>query len=173
MPVETVLFVEGPSDCIAIEVLATRLGRDLGAEGVTVVPMGGATSVGRFVAAYGPAGRNPRRRLAGLCDVNEELYFWRALQTDAVFVCSRDLEDELIRSLGEDATEAIIEAAGELPSLRKLQQMPFHRGRPRQDHLRRFIGVRSGRKERYARLLGESVELDRIPAPLAGVLAYI
>jgi hypothetical protein len=166
--VQTVVLVEGRSDGVAVEVFARRLGRSLAEEGVTIVPIGGATSIGRFATRYGP-----QARLMGLCDLNEERYFRRALPAEGVFVCRRDLEDELIRSLGEDATEAVIETAGELASLRRLQNMPFHRGRPRHDHLHRFMGVRSGRKERYARLLAEAVDLDRMPAPLAGLLSSL
>ena len=35
-----------------------------------MVPMGGATSIGRFVERFGPAGAG--LRLAGLCDAREE-----------------------------------------------------------------------------------------------------
>ena len=37
--------------------------------------------------------------------------------------------------------------------------------------LRRFLGVRSRRKARYARLLVEALDPDRAPEPLAAVLA--
>jgi hypothetical protein len=35
------------------------------------------------------------------------------------------------------------------------------------------MGTRSGRKARYARALVEALDLDRTPAPLAGVLAHV
>jgi hypothetical protein len=37
--------------------------------------------------------------------------------------------------------------------------------------LRRFLGVRSGRKARYAALLIDALEPGRVPKPLAAVLA--
>src|SRR5689334_11399690 len=65
-----VVLVEGASDQLALEAVAARLGRDLDAEGVAVVPIGGAKNIRRFLAEYGPRGRD--LRLAGLCDAGEE-----------------------------------------------------------------------------------------------------
>lgn len=76
---------------------------------------------------------------------------------------SADLEDELIRALGVEAVEAVIEAAGEAHSLRLLAGMPAQRDWTREAVLRRFLGVRSGRKARYAALLVEALELGRVP----------
>jgi len=66
-PVGTVVLVEGERDKAAVETLADRRGRDLAAEGVEVVAMGGVIGVrsGRkaryarlLVAALGP-GQEP------------------------------------------------------------------------------------------------------------------
>ena len=43
----TVVLVEGVSDQIAVETLAGRHGRDLAAEGVVVLPAGGAHGIAR------------------------------------------------------------------------------------------------------------------------------
>src|SRR5438105_15820724 len=72
-----VVLVEGMSDQAAVQTLAERSGRDLRAEGVFVVPMGGATNIGHFVDLFGPAGYGVR--LAGLCDQGEERDFRRSL----------------------------------------------------------------------------------------------
>ena len=45
-----VVLVEGISDQRALTTLATRRGRDLEAEGVSVVPIGGAHAVGPYLA---------------------------------------------------------------------------------------------------------------------------
>ena len=170
---DAVVLVEGLSDHFAVATVASKLGRDLHEDGIAIVPMGGATNIGRFLAVFGPRGRN--LRIAGLCDAAEAGYFARALEragidgrvgSARVFVCDRDLEDELIRALGGSAVEAIIERAGELSKLRSLQQMPAHRDRPRDEHLHRFMGVRSARKYRYAQLLAEALPVDDIPRPL-------
>jgi hypothetical protein len=71
----TVVLVEGASDQVALEALAERRGRELAAEGVAVVPMGGAGNVRRFLELFGPRGLDVR--LAGLCDVGEEGDFRR------------------------------------------------------------------------------------------------
>jgi hypothetical protein len=39
--------------------------------------------------------------------------------------------------------------------------------------LRRFLGAGAQRKSRYARLLTEAIEADRMPRPLTAVLAAI
>jgi hypothetical protein len=171
-----VVLVEGMSDRSALTTLAERRGRDLDREGVFVVPMGGATNIGHFLALFGPAGLGTR--LAGLCDQGEERDFRRALDRVALpwsgfFVCVADLEDELIRALGAAAVEELIEAAGELGPFRTFTRQPFQRGRPRTQQLRRFMGTRSGRKIRYGHLLAAALDLDRVPDPLDGVLAAV
>jgi hypothetical protein len=69
--------------------------------------------------------------------------------------------------------EGVIEAAGEGRSLRLLTGMPAQRDWAREAVLRRFLGVRSGRKARYAALLVEALEPGRVPEPLAAVLARV
>lgn len=179
------MLVEGVSDQFALEVLARRRGRDLDAEGVVIVAMGGATTIGRFLERFGPQGANVR--LAGLCDVGEERAFRRGLrragfgsdltradmETLGFYVCDADLEDELIRALGVGAVEQVIEAQGELDAFRTLQKQPAQRGRSDEAQLRRFMGSKGGRKIRYAPLLVEALDLDRVPRPLDRVLAHV
>ena len=74
----TIVLVEGVSDQLAVETLAERSGRDLAAERIRVVPMGGATNIGHFLDRFGPAG--PHIRLAGLCDEAEAGVFRRGLE---------------------------------------------------------------------------------------------
>jgi hypothetical protein len=175
--------VEGTSDRVALEALANRRGRDLAAEGVSVVPIGGAQAIGRFLERYGPRGLN--LELAGLCDAAEEPDFRRALERAGFgsiltraemerlgfYVCVRDLEEELIRALGTDAVEEIIAAQGELGAFRTLQKQAAWRSRPTAEQLRRFMGSGGRRKIRYARLLVDALDLDKVPRPLDGVLA--
>ena len=113
-----VVLVEGLSDQCAVEALAERRGRDLRAERVSVVPIGGAQAIGQFLNLFGPAGLDVR--LAGICDAGEEGDFRRGLERAGLgsrltrtemerlgfFVCSADLEDELIRALGAESVEA-------------------------------------------------------------------
>jgi hypothetical protein len=182
---DAVILVEGLSDCFAVEAAAARYGRNLAEESVVVVPMGGATNLARFLAHFGPMGLNVP--LAGLCDLAELNFFSRTLHGNGItdrstraamersgfFICERDLEDELIRTLGSRRVEEVIKEEGELDSLRKLQQMPFHRGRDIDDHLHRFIGVRSGRKYRYAPLLLDALDGLDPPRSVHQLLAYV
>ena len=169
MRVRTAVLVEGTSDERAVTTLARRLGRDLAAEGVAVVAMGGATNVGRYIRRFGPDGAG--LRLIGLCDAGEAAHFRRGLER--FFVCDADLEDELIRALGVPALEAVIDREGELGALRTLQQQPAQRDREPVRQLRRFIGSRGGRKIRYASLLVGALDLDNVPAPLSQLLEAV
>jgi hypothetical protein len=183
--VRAVVLVEGVSDERALDVAARRHGRDLVAEGVAIVAMGGAKNVGRYLHHYGPPGLD--LPLAGLYDAGEEEDFRRGLQRAGVgtaptrsamaelgfHVCDVDLEDELIRALGVAAVEAVIEAQGDLASLRIFQRQPAQQGRSAQQQLRRFMGTRSGRKAAYAGWLVEALELTSLPAPLQDVLAQV
>ena len=180
-----VVLVEGNSDRVALHTLAQCRGRDLAAEGIDVVAMGGITNTRAFASRYGPHGLGVP--LAGLYDAADEAKLRRglvaagvgaALEPDGLrglgfYTCSADLEDELIRALGVEGVEAVIEAAGEANSLRLLAGMPAQRDWTREAVLRRFLGVRSGRKARYAALLVEALEPSRVPEPLAALLARV
>jgi len=171
--VRAAVLVEGASDLAAVEALAARRGRDLASEGVCVVPMGGAMSVGRYARLLGPDGLG--LRLSGLCDVRERPFFDRGLRrvgapADAVFVCVRDLEEELVRALGADRVEGIVRDEGELRAWQTFLRQPAQHGRPREQLLRRFLGTKKGRKIRYGRLLVEALDGERVPAPLDGLL---
>jgi len=101
-----VALVEGVSDQLALEALARRRGRNLDAEGIAILPMGGATNIGRFLNRLGPQGLDVK--LAGLCDAAEEGAFKRGLERAGIgseltragmeqlgfYVCVADLEDE-------------------------------------------------------------------------------
>lgn len=180
-----VVLVEGVSDQRAIEALAERRGRNLEAERVAVVPIGGSKNIGRFLERFGPRGFDVR--LAGLCDAAEESDFSRGLERAGLgsgltragmerlgfFVCVADLEDELIRSLGAAAVESVVDAQGELDSFRIFQLQPAWQRRTTEEQLRRFFGTHRGRKIQSAPLLVGALDLARVPRPLDGVLAHV
>jgi len=180
-----VVLVEGISDQLAVEALAERLGRNLDAEGISIVPIGGAKNIGSFLDRFGPRGLDVR--LAGLCDAAEEGDFRRGLEraglgskltrTDmeslGFYVCVADLEDELIRSLGAAAVERVIDVQGDLESFRTFQKQPAWRARTSEEQLRRFLGTHSGRKIQSAALLVDALDLTRVPRPLDRVLAHV
>jgi Overcoming lysogenization defect protein-like, TOPRIM domain len=160
-----VVLVEGITDRIALEAVAVKLGRDLGAAGTEIVPIGGAQAIRRAAAQH------EGKRLVGLCDAGEERWFRRVLG-DATYVCTADLEDELIRALGPDRVEEVVVSQGELETFRNFQNQPAWRGRPVEAQLRRWL-QNGGRYLRYPPLLIEALEPDRIPRPLLDVLEHV
>ena len=180
-----IVLVEGISDQIALETLAIRRGRDLDAEGVTILPMGGVHAITRYLTRFGPAGADVA--LVGLYDAGDETTVRRGLakagygrattRTEAedlgFHVCVKDLEDELIGAVGAARVEELFESQGDLGSFRTLQMQPDWRGRAVDDQMRRFLGSGARRKLRYARLLTETVGLGRVPRPLDAVLARV
>jgi hypothetical protein len=159
-----VVLVEGITDRIALEAVAAKLGRDLVAEGIEIVPIGGAQAIRRAADRYA------EERLVGLCDAGEERWFRRVLG-GATYVCTADLEDELIRALGPAGVEEVIAAQGELATFRNFQNQPAWRGRSVDAQLRRWLQASDNRGKRYPPLLVDALDLAEIPPPLAGVLA--
>ena len=147
-----VVLVEGASDQVALEALAVRRGRDLAAERVRMVPIGGAQAIGKVLHLIHASGVDVR--VAGLCDAGEEGRFRHALEQAGLgsdltregmeelgfYVCDADLEDELIRALGPAAVEEVLARTGDLGSFRTFQKQPQWQGRPTESQLRRFFG---------------------------------
>ncbi|SFQ01085.1 hypothetical protein SAMN05660464_0471 [Geodermatophilus dictyosporus] len=182
----TVVLVEGASDHEAVLAVAAARGRDLAAEGVCVVSMGGATNVRRYLPLLGPGGLDVRA--AGLYDAAEEPVFRQALAArehgqghgaatprpdlarSGFFACVADLEEELIRAVGTAGVEAVVRELGESRGLATLRHQPAHRGCSPEQQLHRFLGTTSGRKARYARALAERLDPSSTPAPLERLL---
>ncbi len=188
MPVEprAVVLVEGASDRGALEALAARRGRDLAAEGVAVVPIGGAQAIGRHLRRYGPPGLD--LRLAGLYDAGEEHAVRRALEGVGLgpartradlerlgfFVCERDLEDELIRALGAARVEERRRGAGRprlVPDAAEAASVAGTTGRGAAAPLLRAAAA-AGRSA-TPRCSSSALDLARVPRPLDGVLASV
>jgi OLD-like protein len=172
MQPRAVVLVEGASDRRAVEALARRSGRDLEADGVEVVAMGGYGNLPRLLRQYRGT------RMAGLYDVGEERHFLRALgcadraelERAGFYACSRDLEDELTRAVGPEEMERVLAGQGELRAFRTYQKQPAHRARPLAEQLHGFMW---NRKQRYAALLVDALDLEQVPRPLARVLEHV
>ena len=181
MRVPVIVLVEGESDRTALEALAIRSELDLAAAGIVVQPMGGIGNLARFLERAGAR----QGVVCGLYDAAEEGEVRRALERAGLgehlartgiealgfFACEADLEDELIRALGTEGVEEVIESLGELGKFLTFQRQPAWRGRPAVDQLRRFIGTHSGRKAEMAAAMVAALELDRVPEPLDRILA--
>ncbi|MGW0601246.1 TOPRIM nucleotidyl transferase/hydrolase domain-containing protein [Streptomyces sp. NPDC002776] len=174
--VRTVVLLEGLSDVAAVDALAESRGRDLADDGVCVLSIGGAMSVGRYAQLLGPPGLG--LRLTGLCDEAERPYYARGFTRAGAaerdfFVCAADLEDELIRALGVPRIEELVHEEGDARPLRTFLRQPAQQGRAPQQQLRRFFGTKKGRKIHYGRVLVEALDPDRVPAPLDDLLAAL
>jgi hypothetical protein len=158
-----VIAVEGVSDRVVLELLARRRGRDLVAERIEIVPIGGAHAISRFVSELPPG-----TAIRGLCDANEAYLFRRVL--DDVHVCTPDLEGELLRALGVETVHMVITDAGGLRAFRKFQHQPAQRERSLEAQLDRWLRSSWKRYQRYVPLLVDALDLDRVPQPLSEVL---
>ncbi|MEP6504262.1 MAG: TOPRIM nucleotidyl transferase/hydrolase domain-containing protein [Betaproteobacteria bacterium] len=182
----TALLVEGWSDEAALEAWAARCETRLADHAVIVLPVGGITNMTKFAAAL--KAHDATLRLGGLYDASEESLALRGLERAGLdagpgltrararalgfFACECDLEDELIRALGTEAVERVLDTQGELVSFRRFQKQPFQHGRDMHSQLKRFLGTRAGRKARYGTLLVQALAPERVPSPLREVLAH-
>ncbi len=165
---DVVVLVEGHSDVAALEVLAEAHGvRDR----LDLVAMGGVTNIRHHLGTL--ATERPDAVVLGVCDAGERRYLEHADGLAGVFVCDRDLEDELIRAVGPDQIVELLAELGELRRFRTFQDQPEWRGRDLGDQLHRFAGTRSGRKAIFARRVAQAVEATGMPQPLAALFAAI
>jgi hypothetical protein len=178
------VLVEGESDAAAVRALADLIGLDLALHQIWLRSANGVTNYSRVLSELILA--HPHAGFCGLYDFADERYVRRALssviapiagdtsvESFGFFACVADLEDELIRALGVESVERVIEAQNELASLRRFQAMPQHRGTPLHQQLRRFLGTRATRKIRSAQRLVEALTVDQLPHPLAGLAAKL
>ena len=176
------MLVEGESDRRALAALARQLGRDLDSEDAELVAMGGVTNLRRHLAELAALPVAPQ--VVGLFDVGEAATVSRMLaesgrprastvaELEALgfFACSLDLEEQRRQAAGPAAIEQVLAERRGLDRFRSFQRQPAQRDRPTTAQSRRFAGTASGRKTRFAADVVEVLPLDRMPAPLIGVL---
>lgn len=176
-----VVLLEGASDVAAVGVLARRRGIDTGGS-VRLVDLHGVTNVRRILVDL--AEDAPWLEVLGLCDAAEvgfvlgaleavhgQVQGVEALPAHGFFVCRDDLEEELIRGLGDERTVEVVDELGLGAKLAALRQQPAWRDRPLADQLHRFCGVASGRKAVMAGAMAAALAPDECPAPLGQLLA--
>ncbi len=181
----TIVLVEGVTDELALTLAARRSGRDLKAEGVTVVPINGAHAIGPFLRRL--AAEEPGANLAGLYDEGEEEVIRAALERAGYglnldrsrlegvgfFACVADLEDELIRAASQTNLSRLIVLEGDTQPWRKFRNQRAWHDRPVDQQFRRFIRSVSERNSRYIRAIVETLDLSRLPRPLRLLLDYV
>jgi hypothetical protein len=180
--IRTLVLLEGDSDAAAFHALADLLDCDLASHRIDICSSHGVTNFSRFLIQF--LREHAGARVCGMYDAADERHVRRALAHAAIpldadgcleqvgfYACVVDLEDELIRALGVEAVERVLEAQGELTSFRRFQAMPQHRSTAVHCQLRRFLGTRATRKIRCARLLVEASDPGRLPRPLVQLMS--
>lgn len=177
--------MEGRTDELALTLAARRSGRNLQAEGVSIVVMNGVHAMGRYIARL--FAEAPDAKLAGLYDESEEQVVRAALERAGYgaslergqleragfFACSVDLEEELIRAAGEPLLSRLIELEGDRQPWQRLRSQRTWHDRPFDQQFRRFIRSVSGRNTRYIRAIIEAIEPAQLPRPLRLLLAAV
>jgi hypothetical protein len=159
-----VVLVEGESDAVVVRRLLGE--RDLDPE---LVPMGGVTNVRRYAVELRAADGD--LVLLALADAGERRFLEKVEPPlTGIYLCERDLEEELFRALGRDEVLDAIAAIGDEERWATFRGQPEWRDRAVDDQLRRFVGTRSGRKAALAGELGRRLRPDTVPPPLAALL---
>ena len=161
------------------------MGRNLEAEHVVVLPIGGAHAAKQYVRRFAP---RHGVKLSGLVDRAEVVHFRLALDAAGLhassgttgsleqhgfFVCDADLEDELIRALDQPDLESLLASQGDLGAFRSLQNQPSWRDRPYPAQMHRWLRSVALRRSRYAQLLILRADPARIPPPLRRLVERI
>jgi len=180
----TVILVEGVSDKLALEAAAELSGVSLDGKGVSIVSVDGGNTLRMYLRLFGGEGFG--LDLVGMCDEDKEGVWQRDL-SDAgygdvpdraamehlhFYVACQDLEDELVRALGDQETEECIREQGDSTKLSKFSGQPKQAGKSRHDQLRAFLQVRD-RKARYAPLLVDRLTEAALPDVLRKVLSNV
>ena len=182
----TIILVEGVTDELALTLAAQRSGRDLRAEGVSIVPTRGAHALGRFLRRL--VAEDPATLFAGLYDEGEEGVIRAALEragygphldrsnleSVGFFACVADLEDELIRAAMDANLDLslLIEEQGDAQPWRRFRSQQAWRGRPVDQQFRRFIRSVSERNSRYIRAIVETIDPSLLPRPMRLLLDW-
>jgi len=183
--VAAIVLVEGITDELALTLAARRSGRDLTAEGVTIIGTNGAQGLARVLRQI--AAEHPAPTVAGLYDAGEEPVVRAALERAGLgrdldrsrlerlgfFACDSDLEEELTRAAGDALLSRLIELEGDSQAWRTFRKQRHWQGRPADEQFRRFMRSVSDRNSRYIRCILESIDPTQLPRPLLLLLDYL
>jgi AAA domain, putative AbiEii toxin, Type IV TA system len=176
-----VVLVEGITDYQAVRLIATKLGRNLDAEGVAVLPLDGGGTLKVYLELLGPDGLD--LDLAGLCDADYE-QDWRSklagagltvttrqeMEAAGFFVADRDLEDELVAALGTTNTQVVISNDGAAGDFQQFANSAGQQGEPLAEQLRAFV---QKKKTRWTPQLAAAIAPASIPPSIAALLAHV
>jgi predicted ATP-dependent endonuclease of OLD family len=175
------MFVEGPSDRLAILSLAKKNNLSLDSLGVSVIALNGAGILTWFLKLFGPTGF--QLPVCGICDLDhlsqwskvlENLGLGKSLSRSEMekigfFVCDRDMEDELVKALGDAAVLQAIDENGDTQDWNVFCQQPNNKTLARAAQIRAFLAAK--RKVIYAPILVSKLSAT-VPRPLQQVLDF-
>src|SRR4030095_2975765 len=149
--IRTLVLVEGDSDAGAVRALADLIGCDLASHHIEILSTGGVTNFAQVLADF--IRSHPTSEFCGMYDVADARHVPRApaaagtpiaphesIESVRFSACVADLEDELIRALGVEAIERLLDAHAELTSFRRFQAMPQHPHAHAPRQLQRILG---------------------------------
>jgi hypothetical protein len=175
---ETVILVEGPSDLLAVRVLAANLGIALDAAGVSVLSLEGGDLFPHYLKLLGRDGL--QLDLRGLCD-SDKTQAWithlrraglgvtdnASMAAAGFHACVPDLEGELVAALGDDAVDAVLDADG---ALRDFQSFAAERADESRTRAEQQVAFIQKDKVRWAPLVADAVPPAAIPQPIRDLL---
>lgn len=177
----TVVFVEGPSDYLAVREAARRSGVDLDARGVAIVSLQGAGLLAIYLKLLGPNGLD--LKLLGLCDLDAEADWQTKLTAAGVpvadratmnasgfYVCDTDLEDELVRALGDAEVQAILTQENEAANFAAFASDPARQGLSLSEQL---VAFARKRKVRWSPRLAAGLTAATAPPPISDLLSRV
>jgi len=177
----TVILVEGFSDLLAVRGLASRLGVNLDAAGVSVLSLEGSDLFKHYAGLLGPQGLD--LELRGLCDLDAEADWMArlnavgisvvdraALNAVGVQVCDPDLEAELLSCLSEPQVELVFAEDGALNGFHTFSRQPSNAALSNAELQLRYV---KNDKIRWAPLMAEMIAPADIPSPITALLANL
>jgi hypothetical protein len=148
------------------------MGRDLDAEGITVIALDGGAGIGAYLRLFGPGGLGIS--VLGMCDEDKETQWQtelqkagfpatsrQAMQQAGFKVCVKDLEEEFISAMGATAVQGVIASEGDAAAFAAFQGQPTQASVSLPEQLRRFLHKNN---TRYAIPLVDALDLKAIPA---------
>jgi energy-coupling factor transporter ATP-binding protein EcfA2 len=175
---ETVIFVEGFSDFLAVRTFAAALGIDLDGSGVSLLSLEGADLLKHYLALFGPNGL--RLNLRGLCDLDKEAEWISRLDPAGIAVTDRaslnaagfqvsdpDLEAELLVPLSEEEIANVFTEAGAEGRFEAFQQQPANAGMSVAELQLAFV---KSNKIKWAPLIASAIAVDDIPTSITALL---
>lgn len=172
----TVVLLDSAGDVAVVRALLRSHEIDPGP--LELVDLQGITNIGRHLADLRQLRADDD--VLGLCDAAQSAPVVKALAADGLpvadatdlpvygfFVCEPTLEDELVAALGGQRAHDALVAAGLGNKLEALTVQPAWVDRTREEQVRGFLGVASGKQAHATAVLAAALAADELPESLS------